>query len=103
MFGGEGDDYIDGGSGNDLMTGGPGTDTMVGGTGNDIFYNLNPGDVVEGGEGHDVLNLRDSNLPGGRYEILFNDDAPDNGHVQYFDADKNDAGKIIFSNIDQIV
>ncbi len=107
LFGGEGDDFIDGGSGDDLITGGPGADTMLGGLGKDIFYNLNPGDVVDGGEGgnvdHDGLNLRASNLPGGRYEITMNADNPENGHVQYFDADGEDAGKIVFTNIEQII
>ena len=37
LYGGRGDDHIDGGSGNDILVGGPGLNTLFGGRGSDIF------------------------------------------------------------------
>ncbi|WP_299558534.1 Hint domain-containing protein [uncultured Sulfitobacter sp.] len=107
IFGGDGDDVIDGGDGNDLINGGAGADTMSGGAGADIFYNLTPGDVVDGGEGgpvdYDSLNPMKSNSPGGRYEVVLDSDNPENGTVDYFGADGEDEGSVTFKNIEMIV
>lgn len=107
LFGGAGDDVIDGGTGADLISGGAGSDTLIGGTENDVFYNLNAGDVVDGGEGgnndFDRLNLEGSTPVGGRFTVQYSDDNPENGVVNYFDADGNDAGQINFKNIEKVV
>ncbi|MGJ8597538.1 Hint domain-containing protein [Sulfitobacter sp.] len=106
MFGGEGDDLIEGGTGNDILSGGGGNDTLVGGSGNDIFYDLNPGDFIDGGENenddYDSINLIGTEN-GGRYVVTQDPDNLENGIVQYYDADGNDAGVIKFTNIEQIV
>jgi hypothetical protein len=106
MFGGDGDDYIEGGAGDDLLNGGEGIDTLIGGTGNDIFYNLNPGDVVDGGEDegtdYDSLNLRGS-AGDGSYVVTQDTDNLENGIVQYFDVDGKEVGKVKFTNIEQIL
>lgn len=106
MFGGEGDDLLLGGTGNDLLNGGAGNDTLIGGLHKDIFYNLNPGDVVEGGEGgnvdYDSLNLTGS-ANGGSLKVVQDPDNPENGKVLYTGADGKDAGKIVFKDIEQII
>ena len=48
LFGGEGADTIDGGEGDDLITGGEGDDTLAGGTGADTF-------VYAPGHGNDTI------------------------------------------------
>ena len=72
LFGGNGNDTLNGGDGNDILFGGTGDDTVVGGkgtdtaflgAGNDTFI-WNPGDgndVVEGGSGFDTLDFRGAN------------------------------------------
>jgi hypothetical protein len=69
LAGGEGDDYLHGGGGNDTLRGGPGNDRLVGGPGVDLIYGedgddtiviqhaceLESGDLIDGGPGHDVL------------------------------------------------
>ncbi|WP_298862876.1 Hint domain-containing protein [uncultured Sulfitobacter sp.] len=106
LFGGAGDDYIDGGTGNDLISGGKGSDTLIGGLGKDIFYDLNPGDIVTGGEhgnvDYDSLNLTKS-ANGGKLKVVVDEDNPENGTVYYTDADGKDVGKIVFSEIEQII
>jgi Ca2+-binding RTX toxin-like protein len=82
MDGGSGDDRISGFSGNDVLTGGTGSDSLFGGNGNDILSAdrhigfdgrsdvdhifgeagndvifAGYGDIVDGGEGFDTLNL----------------------------------------------
>lgn len=107
FFGGAGDDLIDGGAGDGLFDGGAGADTMLGDAGRDIFYNVNAGDVIDGGEGGDEdsdrINLEGSMPEGGGFRIIRDAENSENGSVQYFDADGNDAGEIIFSNIEKIV
>lgn len=107
LFGGEGDDLIDGGTGNDLMTGGAGNDTLIGGIGKDIFYGLNPGDIVTGGEGgkvdYDSLNLTNSQPEGTKLTVIKDADNPENGTVVYTDGEGKTVGKIVFSEIEQII
>ncbi|WP_025061977.1 Hint domain-containing protein [Sulfitobacter guttiformis] len=107
MFGGAGDDVLLGGEGNNLFNGGAGADTMTGGAGRDIFYNVTAGDVIDGGEGGDAdfdrINLEGSIPEGGSYTITRDPDNRENGTVNYLDADANDAGRIVFSNIEKVV
>lgn len=107
LFGGEGDDLIEGGTGDDLLNGGEGDDTLIGGSGKDIFYNLNSGDIIDGGENegadYDSLNLRGSAEDGGSYVVTQDPDNLENGIVQYYDSHGNDVGTIEFTGIEQIL
>ena len=73
IFGGDGNDYIDGAgaadslagdAGNDTIIGGTGADTIDGGTGDDTIY-VAQGDTVTGGDGDDTFLLTDLNEAGG--------------------------------------
>lgn len=61
LFGGAGNDRLEGGAGPDELEGGPGADIMLGGDGPDTFWIRSscdawPGEVIDGGSGHDVLH-----------------------------------------------
>ena len=59
LSGGFGDDSIDGGDGNDYLVGGDGADNMSGGVGDDTLSGAsNEGDVLDGGDGTNVINDR---------------------------------------------
>ncbi|SPH21255.1 Bifunctional hemolysin/adenylate cyclase [Ascidiaceihabitans donghaensis] len=123
--GGTGDDTLNGGAGNDSITGATGDDVIDGGTGNDTidagnggdddlsggddrdtFINVNAGDVVDGNEGgddFDTLDLSGSAPGGGSLQVVFEDANPENGVVNYFDSDGNDAGQLTFTNIENVI
>ncbi|MEP1898404.1 MAG: cadherin-like domain-containing protein [Ascidiaceihabitans sp.] len=123
--GGTGDDTLNGGAGNDSITGATGDDVIDGGTGNDTidagnggdddlsggddrdtFINVNAGDVVDGNEGgddFDTLDLSGSAPSGGSLQVVFEDANPENGVVNYFDSDGNDAGQLTFTNIENVI
>ncbi len=109
LNGGSGDDSMLGGTGDDLFDGGAGKDTMTGGADRDIFFNVNAGDLVDGSEAgvdFDRLDLTGSAPEGGRLEILpdpADPTNPENGIVQYYNADGSDAGQLVFSNIEKVV
>ena len=107
LFGGAGDDVVDGGTGSDLINGGEDADTLIGGDDNDVFYNVTPGDVIDGGEGgntdFDRINLEGTAEEGGSFVVEYDDDNPESGIVQYFDADGNETGQISFTNIEKVV
>ena len=65
LWGGAGDDFIDGrgggdsidgGTGNDTAFGGGGNDTMSGGAGNDLLYGGDGIDIIDGGTGDDLVD-----------------------------------------------
>jgi len=60
LTGNAGADVLDGGAGNDTLNGGTGADIMLGGLGNDTFFVDNLGDVVDGGDGIDVIHATGS-------------------------------------------
>lgn len=75
LNGGDGDDTLAGEAGNDTLNGGNGADRLFGGTGadnmngeagNDRMIVDNAGDVANGGDGIDTVEI---NLPGARYRI----------------------------------
>ena len=106
LNGGEGDDVLLGGSGDDILLGNAGNDTMTGGNDRDIFRDVNAGDVVDGSEGgddFDCLELAGSAPDGGRLEVVYAEDNPENGVVNYFNADGTDAGQLVFTNIEKVV
>ncbi|GAB3471562.1 hypothetical protein GCM10011496_32060 [Polaromonas eurypsychrophila] len=55
-----GNDYLEGGAGNDTLKGGEGQDTLLGGTGDDILDGGKDGDILKGGQGTDTYTLRAS-------------------------------------------
>lgn len=55
VWGNIGNDYIDGGSGDDILFGGVGADQLVGDTGNDSLYGGSESDRLVGGDGNDKL------------------------------------------------
>ena len=60
LFGGDGNDFIDGGAGNDLLDGGAGNDSLSGGDGNDQLRGGAGTDLLKGGGGNDVYNVEDA-------------------------------------------
>ncbi len=65
LFGGRGNDHINGTAGNDYILGGNGkdslngrngNDTLLGGNGNDILVGGNGKDILDGGNGNDTLS-----------------------------------------------
>ena len=106
LSGGAGDDDMMGGQGDDLLDGGAGADTMTGGAGQDTFVNVNAGDVVDGGSGpidDDTLDLRGSTEPGGSFSITYTSADQEDGIVNYLDEDGNDAGQLVFEEIENII
>ena len=55
LYGGDGDDTLNGGDGHDKLYGGEGDDTLNGGSGNDKLYGGWGNDILNGGDGHDKL------------------------------------------------
>ncbi|MGJ8545311.1 MAG: Hint domain-containing protein [Sulfitobacter sp.] len=105
LFGGDGDDLVEGGDGDDILTGNAGNDTLLGGAGNDIFYNLNPGDVIDGGSAEGELNrvmLANSITEGGRVDVALDEGSDVNGIITFFDADDNVEGEVRFTNIHKL-
>ena len=60
LFGGEGNDFLDGDDGNDLLDGGVGLDTLLGGRGDDTFLVDNAADLVLEAEGFGFDTVRAS-------------------------------------------
>jgi len=106
LYGGEGGDILDGGTGNDTLSGGQGNDTMSGGDDRDTFIDITAGDVVDGneyGDDFDVLDLSGSTPAGGSHSVIYDAANPENGTVQYFNADGTDAGSMTFTNIENVI
>ena len=113
--GGQDDDWIDAGIDDDLVTGNVGNDTITGGQGADTLSGGNDrdtfvvgtntdglGDVIDGNEGgddYDTLDLRGS----GPFRIHYAADNPENGTVDYLDADGNITGTLTFTNIENVI
>ena len=55
LFGGNGEDLLDGTAGNDRLDGGNGKDILIGRAGNDILNGGNGKDELTGGTGNDIL------------------------------------------------
>jgi VCBS repeat-containing protein len=61
IYGQGGDDRINAGNGNDFVYGGNGNDTIFGGNGDDRLYGEGGNDTIYGGAGSDFLNGGDGN------------------------------------------
>ncbi|WP_299282093.1 tandem-95 repeat protein [uncultured Tateyamaria sp.] len=109
LLGGQGNDTVAGGDGDDTIDGGIGDDDLLGGADADTFVNVNAGDVVDGNEevtdgvDFDTLDLSGSAPEGGSLQVIFDDLNPENGVVRYRDADGEDAGELVFSNIENVI
>lgn len=112
IFGSTGRDTIDGGDGNDVIDLGANDDADVvsGGADQDTFLNVTAGDIVDGGGAgvdFDTLDLRGSAPNGGSLQVSFtNPDENGNGFdgvVNFFDAVGNDAGQLVFSDIENVI
>lgn len=68
IYGGAGNDYLEGGNGKDHLSGGEGYDVLYGLGGNDELYGGKGDDYIDGGEGNDGLygGDGDDNLIGGK-------------------------------------
>ena len=96
------DDIATGGSGNDTITGGQGADTLGGGNDRDVFIGGNAGDVVDGNEGGDDFDTLD--LTGaGPLRVIYADDNPENGTVNFLDSDGDVTGTMSFVNIENVI
>ncbi|WP_299149975.1 tandem-95 repeat protein [uncultured Tateyamaria sp.] len=109
LLGGQGNDTVAGGDGDDIIDGGIGDDDLLGGADADTFVNVNAGDVVDGNEevtdgvDFDTLDLTGSAPDGGSLEVIFDDLNPENGVVRYRDAAGEDAGELVFTNIENVI
>jgi Ca2+-binding RTX toxin-like protein len=67
LSGGDGNDILRGGAGNDFIDGGVGADQLFGEDGDDyfVFASIGTGDVVDGGNGNDVINFNFTNATSG--------------------------------------
>ena len=100
VIGSEGADWVDAGSGNDTLTGGDGADTLNGGSGQDHFFG-GIGDVIDGGDGVDVLDLTFWGHPA--TNVIYDQNTPGSGTVEFLDAFGNVTGTLNFSNIESVV
>ncbi len=71
LFGGNGDDLLNGTAGNDSLFGGNAKDTLNGYAGNDTLTGGNGGDLLLGGEGNDILQGDASDESSNGKDILF--------------------------------
>jgi hypothetical protein len=115
LFGGQGNDSLIGGGDNDQLFGGDGRDTLLGGTGNDSLFGGDGrdsfftgditaavgNDVVDGGDDYDVLDLTAWGHPA--TNIIYDVNNPENGIVEFLDANGAVIGTMTFSNIESVV
>ena len=113
LTGGAGADTLDGGGGADSLYGGVGSDTITGGGGADVIdagadADLivgGVGDTVDGGEGttsgsdFDILDLTGQ----GPLRVHYAPGNPENGTVDFLDANRQVVGTLSFSNIENVV
>ncbi len=102
LVGGDGDDVMTGDAGNDTFVGGAGADTMSGGGDRDLFIGGGIGDVVDGnenGDDYDTLDLSGA----GPLRVNYDPNNPENGTVDFLDADRNVVGSMTFTNIENVI
>jgi Ca2+-binding RTX toxin-like protein len=102
LFGGTGNDQLFGDQGNDTLSGDAEADSLYGGDDRDTFTGLTAGDRVDGGEGgddYDTLNLTGA----GPLRILYDSTNPENGTVEFLDAQHHVTGSLTFQNIENVI
>ncbi|MBW4708734.1 Hint domain-containing protein [Roseobacter sp. YSTF-M11] len=105
IFAEAGDDTVFGDAGNDVISGGAGADNLSGGDDRDRFIDLGAGDDVDGGDGgddYDTLDLTGS-AGDGTLTVTYTSDDREDGVVDYFDADGNATGQLVFEDIENLV
>lgn len=107
LFGGAGDDDLSGDAGDDLLSGGPegGEDTLSGGADRDRFIDVGAGDVIDGGSGGDDFDTLDltGSQGDGSFVLRYSSGDREDGVVEYFDADGNATGQLVFEDIENIL
>lgn len=103
LFGGAGADALFGGAGNDLLDGGDGPDFLDGGADADTILG-GIGDTVTGGAAgtdEDVLDL--TAWGKAQTNIIFDPANPENGLVEFLDANGAVIGTMTFTDIETVV
>jgi len=103
IFGGGGDDYIDGRAGGDTLYGGTGADTIIAGAGNDLVQGGDDadritgsaGDTVDGGEGGTDA---DTLVATGVYSVAFDPNNSESGTITFVDT-----STLTFTNIENLI
>ena len=111
MYGGSGNDTLDGGthddvllggSGDDTLTGGAGNDVMDGGAGDDLFLiGSNEGaDTISGGFGTDVIDLSATGgSPDQGWTVVLDNGSSITGQgTDYIDLSGESSGIIVFDD-----
>jgi Ca2+-binding RTX toxin-like protein len=103
---GTGDDIVFGGTGDDTLCGSTGNDSLHGGDGRDTFFAGDitaavGNDVVDGGDDYDVLDL--TAWGHSSTNIIYDVNNPENGIVEFLDANGAVIGTMTFSNIESVV
>ncbi len=115
LYGGAGNDLLSGEDGGDLLSGDAGRDTLLGGAGADTMAGGDDEDVIvitvaadgfndsidggEGGSDSDILDLTSA----GPLRVIYDDGFPENGRVDFLDANKAVIGTLTFRNIETVV
>ena len=115
IYGDEGNDLIDAGIDDDEVYGGVGADTITGGQGADTLFGEadrdtflisvtgdGTGDSIDGGEAgddFDTLDLRGA----GPLQVVYSEDNPESGVVNYLDDDGAVIGSTTFINIENVI
>lgn len=101
LSGDDGNDTMFGDSGDDVLTAGTGLDSLFGGADRDLFF-AGIGDTVDGGETGDDFDTLD--LAGsGPLRVVYSQTNPENGIVEFLDANRTVIGTLTFSNIENII
>ena len=111
IFGQGGDDSLVGGAGDDTVSGGEGADTIVlgegndqvdGGTASDSFtFEAIGNSTIVGGEDADGTDIDVIDLTGVRANVL--QTGPESGTIELIDDNGNVAGRVTYSEIEQII
>lgn len=94
LYGGAGTDFLDGGDGPDLIDGGADQDTIIGGI----------GDTISGGNSGTDLDVLDLTAWGKALtNITFDPNNPENGTVEFLDANGAVIGTMSFTDIETVI
>ncbi|WP_263618106.1 Hint domain-containing protein [Pseudooceanicola nanhaiensis] len=108
LLGGTGNDTLYGEGGDDVFYSSDGNDEMYGGDNDrDVFKGATAGDFIDGGSGdevdYDTLDLRGSAPDGGSLKVIYSDTNPEDGTVEFYDADDELTGTATFEDIENVI
>ncbi|MCA0919960.1 Hint domain-containing protein [Pseudooceanicola nanhaiensis] len=73
----------------------------------DVFKGATAGDFIDGGSGdevdYDTLDLRGSAPDGGSLKVIYSDTNPEDGTVEFYDADDELTGTATFEDIENVI